>query len=234
MRTAVRRLIASATVAAVLAALALPAIAFGTITGGCAATGTSTSGGTIDLAAATEWHVKSTDTISGTGTAPSPQTSASVGAYGLGLAIPIASGSGGGDTSGSVTGLAMSTFSLLGARFTMEGTSTGAGGGCSGQVLLVIDDVNPLLTVLGGGGAAVAAVGAVILLAAMRMGGGFGSRLVGLLFGLVGGAGLGLSLAQFGILDAASIVGLAVAVGGGVIGLVTPGLLHGSSAAMSA
>lgn len=234
MRTSVRRLIASATVAAVLVAVALPAIAFGTITGGCTATGTSTSGGTIDLAAATEWHVKSTDTIGGSGSAPSPQTSASVGAYALGLAIPIASGSGNGQTSGSVDGLAMSTFSLLGARFMLQGTSTAAGGGCSGQVLLVIDDVNPLFTALGGGGAAVAAVGAVILLAAMRMGGGFGSRLAGLLFGAVGGAGLGLSLAQFGILDAASIAGLAIAVGGGVVGLVTPGLLHGGSGAIRA
>lgn len=223
MRTSIRhRLVASAVAGALLTAAALPVITLGTVTGGCTATGTSTSGGSIDLTTATEWHLNSKDTAGGSGTAPTKQTSATVSAYFLGLAIPIVSGSGDGDTAGSVEGVSVSTFALIGSRFLVSGSSST----CSGKVLVIIDDVNPLLTGLGGGGIALAVLGAVLLLVAMRSGGGIGSRLAGVLFGGLGGAGLGVSLAQFGILDPASIIGLGVAGAGALLGLLVPGLLN--------
>jgi hypothetical protein len=228
MRSPARRLAAVATSFALVMALAIPAIATATVTGGCTVTGTSTTGGPIDLTSAAEWHLNSTGKAGGSGTAPSPQTSASVGAYVLGLPIPIASGSGAGDTSGSVDNVPLSIFGLLGARFMVSGSSSGANGGCSGHVLIVLDDVNPLFTLFGGGGLAVAVIGALIVLLAMRMGGGIGSRIAGLVFGLLGAAGLGLAMAQFAIVPADSIVGLMIAMVGGAVGLLTPGLLHGS------
>jgi len=225
-----KRIIAIA--GALLIAAALPAIALGTVTGGCTVTGTSPSGGSIDLTSASEWHLRSTDTAGGSGTAPSQQTSASVGAYALGLTIPIASGSGSGGTSGSVDGLSMSTFALLGARFEVTGSSAGPGGGCSGDVLIIIDDVNPLFTLLGGGGLVVAALGAIVLLLAMRSGGGAASRFFGLVMGALGGAGLGVGLAQLDVLDPSSFLGLAFVVGGALLGLLLPGLLNRGSGAV--
>jgi hypothetical protein len=228
MRAPARRLAAVATATALLLPFALPAVTTATVDGGCTVTGTSTSGGSVDLAKQAEWHLKSTDSVSGTGTAPSPQTSASVGAYALGLTIPIASGTGDGATTGSVDNVSISMFAFLGARFMVSGSSTGAGGGCTGHVLIVLDDVNPLLTALGGGGIAIAVIAALLLFLAMRGGGGIGSRIVMLVIGVVGGAGLGLALAQFGVLSPDSIVGLVVPIAGGAVGLLTPGALHGS------
>ena len=226
MRTPARQLAAVATVLALVMAAAIPAVATATVTGGCTVTGTSTSGGTVDLTTVDEWHVKSTDKAGGSGTAPSPQTSASVGAYVLGLSVPIASGTGAGDTSGSIDNVPLSLFGLLGARFMVSGSSSGAGGGCAGHVLIVLDDVNPLFTLLGGGGIALAVIGSLIVLLAMRMGGGIPSRIAGLLFGLLGAGGIGVALAQFAVVPADSIVGLMIALVGGAVGLLTPGLLH--------
>jgi hypothetical protein len=223
----VRRLLAPLMIGAV--ALAVPVVATATVDGGCKVTGTSTSTGAIDLTTAAEWHLKSTDVAGGNGTAPSKQTSASVGAYALGLQLPIASGSGDGDTAGSVDGVSVSAYSALGARFTVAGSSTGEGGGCSGQVNIILDDVNPLLTVFGGGGIALAIVAALVLVLAMVNGGGIGSRILGLVFGALGGAGLGLALEQFGILDPTTLIGLVILVIGAVLGLVLPGLLNRGS-----
>jgi hypothetical protein len=230
MRSSARRLAAVSTVTALLLALTIPAVATATISGGCKATGTSASGGSIDLATASEWHLKSTDSAGGSGTAPSKQTSASVGAYVLGIAIPIASGSGEGGTEGTVNNVPLSTFALLGARFMVSGSSTGASGGCTGSIMIILDDVNPLFTALGGGGVLLAVIGLLVLLTAMRTGGGGGSRIVGLIFGLLGGAGLGLALAQFAVLAPDSIIGLVIAGIGALVGLLTPGILRGSRA----
>src|SRR2546425_5990554 len=93
----VRVALVGLSVAGMLAAL--PAATSATVTGGCTATGTSTSGGTIDLTTNKVWHVKSTDSISAAGKAPTPQTDASVGIYALGIAIPFARGHADGETS---------------------------------------------------------------------------------------------------------------------------------------
>ena len=219
-----RRLVAPLLIAAL--AIAFPVVASATVDGGCKVTGTSTSTGAVDLTTAAEWHLKSTDVAGGNGTAPSKQTSASVGAYALGLQLPIASGSGDGDTAGSIEGVSVSAYSALGARFTVAGSSTGEGGGCSGQVKIILDDVNPLLTAFGGGGAALAIVGMIVLLLTAMNGGGIGSRILGLLFGAVGGAGLGLALEQFGIVDPTTFIGLLILALGAVLGLIVPGLLN--------
>jgi hypothetical protein len=89
--------------------------------------------------------------------------------------------------------------------------------------------VNPLLTVFGGGGIALAIVAALVLVLAMVNGGGIGSRILGLVFGALGGAGLGLALEQFGILDPTTLIGLVILVIGAVLGLVLPGLLNRGS-----
>lgn len=228
MRTSRRRLLVIATATALLLPFAIPAVTTATVDGGCTVTGTSTSGGSIDLAAAAEWHLKSTDKAGGSGTAPSRMTSASVGAYALGLSIPIASGSGDGGTTGSVDNVPLSTFALLGSRFMVSGSSSGPSGGCTGHVLIVLDDVNALFTLLGGGGLLVGVICLLLLVLAMRAGGGIGSRIAGLIIGAIGGAGLGLALAQFAVLSPDSVVGLVVVVVGGAVGLLTPGVLHAS------
>ena len=149
-------------------------------------------------------------------------------------APPDRSGSGDGGTEGSVEGVSVEPFSRLGARFLVAGSSAGEGGGCSGHVLIILDDVNPATTAFGGGGIAALVVGALVVLGTMLFGGGILSRIVGFLFGALGGAGLALALAQFGILDASSFVGLAIAIGGAVLGVLLPGTLHRSSAAAPA
>src|SRR6266550_7042082 len=115
----VRRVTASAAVAAVL--IAFPTAAAATITGGCTGEGHATSG-TADLTTATEWHIKRDDVGGGSATAPGPIKAASVIAYGAGLAIPVAGGtSDDGKTSGSIDGVSASTLAVLGARFIIAG-----------------------------------------------------------------------------------------------------------------
>jgi hypothetical protein len=209
---------------AIAFALALPAAAAAVMTKGtCQATGTAASSGSVDLTTATEWHMKSTDVAGGNGTAAAKQTSAEVAAYWLGIGLTITSGSGDGDTAGSVSGVQVSTYAILGARFTVAGSSVGEDGGCAGHVTIVLDDVNPLLTVFGGGGVLLAVVGALVLLWALRAPASCLSRVLAGLFGLLGGAGLGLALEQFGILDPTTYLGLGVAVVGLLLGLALPG-----------
>jgi hypothetical protein len=137
---------------AALALAALPGPAAATVRGGCEVSGTSTSGGPINLTTSAEWHVRSTDRISGSGTAPSPQTYATVRATGLGFPIPLGGGPADPATAASSDTFEISALSVLGKVFLISGYSTGPGPGCDGEVLVIIDDVNPILTVLGGGG----------------------------------------------------------------------------------
>ena len=212
-----RRSVALALAAA--AVLALPAAANATIRGGCEGTGSSNVGGPVDLTTETVWHLQSTEIAGGSATAPTPQTSASVGAYALGLALPIAGGSGEGDTAGSVTGVSVSTYATLGRRFVLAGSSDS----CSGEIEVIIDDVNPFLTVLGGGGLIVAILGLLLVLLSARMGSGCATTLLAALFGGFGGVGLALFLEQMGVVDPRTFVGLGIAVAGAVLGLLLGG-----------
>ena len=218
MSSVIRRFVATAVLLTLL--LAFPASVGATITGGCTGTGTATSGG-VDLTTATEWHVQSTDVGGGSGQGPSAK-SASVGAYALGILIPIASGtSEDGETSGSVQGVSVSLFAALGKRFVVSGS---ADNGCSGQIEIIIDDVNPLLTVLGGGGVAAAVIGLLAVLLMTRGGSGILKRLFDALFGAIGGIGAALALEQFDVIDPTEIIGLLIVLIAAAIGFLTTGI----------
>jgi hypothetical protein len=94
---------------------------------------------------------------------------------------------------------------------------------------VIIDDVDPLLTLMGGGGLvlAVLAVLAILLLLWMATkDAGVGRRITGLVIGLPGGIGAGLALMQVEVLDPAAILGLIVPRIGALLGLLVPGLVH--------
>lgn len=218
----IRRL--AAVVALVGMLFAFPGGAAATITGGCTGEGHATSGG-VNLTTATEWHIKRTDVGGGSGTAPAPIKAASVGAYAAGVSIPIASGtSEDGETSGSVENVSASTLAILGSRFIIAGSGTGDAT-CNGQITIIIDEVNPLLTVLGGGGLLLALLGLLAIIMGARSQAGWGSRILAFVLGGLGGLGLGLALEQFGVLDPTQPIGLGIAVIAAVLGLLLAGRL---------
>lgn len=224
----VRRLTLGA--ATLIATLAMPLAAAATVGGGCTAEGHSTSTG-ANITSATEWHLQKDDVAGGSGTAPSKMTSARVAAYALGLGLPIAGGDSKpgdeGNTAGSVDGVSVAMYAILGKRFVVGGSASGPGGSCAGQILIILDDVNPLFTLLGGGGILIAIVALLILIGLSRGGGGCLSRLVGGAFGLLGGTGAALAGEQFGVLDPTQVIGLIIAIAAGVVGFFLPGLFGG-------
>lgn len=221
MRASIRRLAAAA--ALMCALLAWPATTAATITGGCTGTGTATSS-SVDLTTATEWHVKKADVGGGQGQGPAAKAG-SVGAYALGIQIPIASGTDpDGKTSGSVEGVSVSLFAVLGKIFVVAGS---ADNGCAGQIKIVIDDVDPVFTVLGGGGAALGVIGALLVLRTMRGGRGIGKRLLDTVYGIVGGIGGALAAEQFGVTEPTSILGLGIVAGAAAFAFLTCGILGG-------
>jgi hypothetical protein len=224
LSSSLARRLAAFLVAAALAAL-VPAAALATVSGGCTAEGHATSGG-VDLTTATVWHIRSTDVGGGSGTAPVKMTSAQVAAYGLGIPVPIAGGvDPEGGTAGSVEGVAASNFALLGKIFVIAGSASGDGY-CSGQVTIIIDDVNPLLTLLGGGGLILLILGLIVVFIGARSDGGCLMQILDALFGGLGGAGLGLTLEQLGILDPTVPFGLGLALLLAILGFLATGRLH--------
>jgi hypothetical protein len=217
-----RRLSAAAGLVAVL--LSFPAGAAAVITGGCTGEGHATSGN-VNLTTATEWHIKRDDVGGGSGTAPAPIRAASVSAYAAGVSIPIAGGtSEDGETTGSVENVSASTLAILGSRFIIAGSASGDAT-CNGQITIIIDEVNPLLTLLGGGGLLLALVGLLAIIMGARSDAGWGSRILAFVLGGLGGLGLGLALEQFGILDPTQPIGLGIAVIAAVLGLLLAGRL---------
>ena len=224
-----RRLALGATAGAVL--LAMPLAASATITGGCTAEGHSTST-SANITTDTEWHLHKDDIAGGSGTAPVNMTKASVVAYALGIGLPVAGGESkpgdDGDTAGATDGIAVSSYAILGKRFVVGGTATGAGAPCSGSILIILDDVDALFTLLGGGGILIAVVALLILIGLSRGGGGCLPRLIGGLFGLLGGTGAALAGEQFGFLDPTQIIGLVIGIAGAIVGFIVPGIFGGS------
>jgi hypothetical protein len=215
-RASIRR--GSAVIAVIAMLLALPAAVAATIVGGCTGEGHAASG-SVNLTTATEWHVRPSDVGGGSGTAPAPVKAASVGAYAAGIQIPIASGtSEDGETTGSVEGVSVSLFAALGARFVIAGSATGDAT-CNGQITVIIDDVNPVLTVFGGGGLLLALIGLLAIIMGARSRGTTAVRGLAVLFGGLGGLGLALALEQFGILDPTQPIGLLIALVGALLGL---------------
>ena len=226
--TIARRLLPGAALVATV--LVWPASAVATITGGCTGEGHATSG-SVDLTTATEWHVKRDDVGGGSGTSPAPIRSASVSAYGAGIPIPIASGTDeDGKTTGSIDNVSVSTLAILGSRFIVAGSGTGDVN-CNGQITIIIDDVNPLLTVFGGGGLLLALIGLLAIIVGAQRQAGWGSRILAFVLGGLGGLGLGLALEQFGILNPTQPIGLGIAAVAAVLGLLLAGRM-GSTAAV--
>jgi hypothetical protein len=219
-----RRLAAATALVGLL--FAFPVATSATITGGCTGEGHSTSS-SANLTTDTEWHLKRDDAAGGSATSPAKMKSASVAAYALGIGIPIAGGkSEDGETDGSVDGVSVATYAILGHRFVVAGSASGDGQ-CSGQIEILLDDVNPLLTVLGGGGIILALIGLIAMLLFARTEGGCANRILSGLFGALGGLGLGLALEQFEILDPTQPFGLFILVGAAVLGFITAGLFGG-------
>ena len=194
MRTVIRGGWVALVAIAMLAGAPAPVAA--TVRGGCEVTGTSTSGGPIDLTTEPVWHVRSTDRISGAGTAPTPQTHATVRATALGFAIPIGGGPADPATAAESDSFEISTFARLGRVFLISGESAGPAGACDGEILIVIDDVNPLVTVLGGGGLIAVLIGLLGLAWGLRKPTGLVRRGVGLVSMVLIGAGGSLVLQQ--------------------------------------
>jgi hypothetical protein len=221
--------------ALVVLTLVFPTTAAATITGGCTGEGHSTSSSS-DLTNDTIWHLKRDDVAGGSGTSPASMRSASVSAYGLGIPIPIAGGtSQEGKTEGSVDGVQVSTYAVLGREFVVAGTATGDAQ-CTGQIEIVIDDVQAVFTVFGGGGLLVGILALLGMLLLARGGRGFGNRIVSAFLGVLAGVGLGLAAEQFGVLDPTQPIGLVLVVALAVLGFVTAGLLgpRGTSTVASA
>lgn len=214
----VRRLAALGFVAAFL--LAFPMAAAADMTGDCSATGTSSSGSSIDMKTTSVWHLHSTDTAGGSGTSTAPMKTATVSAYVIGgLSLPVVGGSGSGDTSGSVSDISVSTYAVLGARFYVGGSAAGDNGAaCTGVITIILDDVDPLFTVLGGGGIVLFLICLIAVAFLARSGGGCFLVALSILVGLIAGVGLGIALGQFGVLDPTEPVGLALPVAGAAIG----------------
>jgi hypothetical protein len=230
----VRRVVAVGLLGATF--LGFPAIAAAVITPPCSGSGHAASGD-VDLGTATEWHLKSTDTVVGEGSSTVPMKSATVSAYAFGgLSIPIAGGSGGeGLTEGSVNGVLVSQYAILGARFYVAGSASGDGGAtCAGSIVIIIDNVSPAATVLGGGALAAAAIGLLGILLGTRLSGRTSTRVFVGIVGLLGGIGAAVAAAQFGILDPTQPIGLVLPVIGAVAGFGLCGTLRSKPPMVSA
>jgi hypothetical protein len=195
-----------------------PLAASAAVTGGCTVQGLGSKSGAIDLTTQAEWHVRPDEVLSGSGNAPSDQTSVQISAYALGVAIPIINASGKG-RAGTGGPYAVADYSWMARTISVVGASDT----CTGNVVVIIDDVNPVLTASGGGALALALLGLLMLLGTAFGSGGGGARIGGAIIGLVAGVGLGLGLQQMGTLDPRSLVGLAVPIGGLLLGTVAPG-----------
>jgi hypothetical protein len=210
--------------AIVMLLLAYPGSVAATIAGGCTGEGHSTSS-SADLTTDTIWHLERDDVAGGSGTSPAVMHSATVSAYGLGLGIPIAGGtSEEGKTEGSVDGVQVSTYAVLGRQFVVAGSASGDAQ-CTGQILIIIDDVQAVFTVLGGGGLLLGILALLGMLLFARGERGIGNRVVSALLGALAGIGFGLSGEQFDLLDPTQPIGLYLVIGLAVVGFLTAGML---------
>ena len=220
MRVHFRSLSVAAVACAFVLASSAPAAA--TIAGGCTAQGTASKSKGVDLASATEWHLRTVDVVSGSGTAPANQSFVNVSVVAFGVPIPVLNRTGLNDKTGSAGPYMVSSYSWIARVIPVSGASDR----CTGAITVILDDVNPLTTAAGGGGAALALVAVLLLLAVARGSGGAGGRIGGAILGAVAGIGIGIALIEASIFDPGSLVGLALPLGGLVIGAASAGALR--------
>lgn len=216
--TGVIRLAASAA-AAVAVLVLIPLAAGATVSGGCTASATASVSGTQDLTSIGTWHLKDADVVNGSGKPPSEQVGVDIGAYVFGIPFTLYSDSSKGK-GGKAGPYKVSDYDFIARVIEVQGSS--GGGACTGNLLVIVDDKAPVATVVGGGGLGLAILGLLLILVAARTGG-FGGRFVGLIGGLLAGAGISLALTQFEAIRPDSIIGLVVVIAGVLIGILLGG-----------
>lgn len=215
--------IARASFVALLALIgiaAMPATA-GAKVSGCTATAAASKSGAVDLSAATTWHVKDADVISGQANAPTAQNSAQLKVFLFGVGLPLLDQTGS-STTGSAGPYRISDYDRYTRVLSVGGTSTS----CNGNVLVIVDDVAPLATWAGILGLIATVLGLIGLIASLFQFPSGSARIVSMVVGVVAGLGVGLLLQQTAILDPANIFGLLLPIGGAFVGLIVPGLAH--------
>lgn len=204
-----------------IALVAVPVATHASVQGGCTATATASKSGTIDLAAASTWHVKDADVLNGQATAPTRQTSARLAVLLFGIGFPLLDKTGN-SASGTAGPYRIGDYD----RYTRVLAVAGNSSTCSGDVLIIVDDVAPLSTWAGILGIIAAVLGVIGLVATMFQFPGGPARVVGIIVGLVGGLGIGLYLQEVAILDPGNFLGLLLPVGGAILGLIVPGVAY--------
>lgn len=104
--------------------------------------------------------------------------------------------------SGTIHDLGLAGYAVLGPRFGMGAAAYGTAeaDSCSWFVDVVLDDVNPWLTVFGGGALAVGVLGIAGVALAARRGRGWPARLIAAVLGATAGTALFAAAGQFGII----------------------------------
>lgn len=231
------RVLGTMLMAAVLViAIAAPAITSASTAGPCTVVGSAGSS-TIDVATGEPWHVRSSDRLTVEVTAPftfrDPEPFeeeaggvttfymlASLGIMERYPTVPWGSG--------TIRDYDLTRHAILGPRFGMGAGAYGPSDEdtCSWFVDIVLDDVNPLLTVFGGGAllASILAIAGVLL--AARRGRGWLARLTAGALGGVAGSAIFSATGQFGLIgwdEPGGFVALGV---GLIIGLLASGRLR--------
>jgi hypothetical protein len=209
----------------VLLALAVTVIASGSgsaadVPATCSIHALGTVSGAANLSAAREWHLQRTEAVIVRLLASGQQSRVQPGItlFGLGLALPALSARYGYFVEGpdQVGDLSRLTRALA---FSFRTDS------CSASLLAVVDDQNPLLTVVGGIAALLAGLSVVGLIWLGRGPGRLGRRIAGAGLGLLAGIGLSLLLQQVVWLDPRSYDTLIPPALGLIVGAACPGAL---------
>jgi hypothetical protein len=201
--------------------LTAPVSAQATVRGGCTATATASKSGAIDLAVASNWHVKDADVLNGQATAQTVQKSAQLKVLLFGIGLPLL------DKQGSSASGAAGPYRIADYdRYTRVLAVAGTSNTCDGNILIIVDDVAPLSTWAGILGAIAGVLGIIGLVATMFQFPSGSARVVGMIVGLVAGLGIGLLLQQLDILDPANFLGLLLPGGAAILGLILPGIAY--------
>lgn len=222
--------------------LAFPGATAADMFGPCQASATIGGAGS-DLTALTTWHARSTDRPVLAISAPfkiQPQSDAYGGGpprryyWLMGLGVVAEKGVGG-SSPGTTAPLDFGPERLLGARFNVNWSIAGPGSGdqCTWSAVVVLDDVDPLLTVFGGGALLLALVALVAIVRSTRVRGRWWLRIGLGVLGAVGGIGAESALEQFAVIPWKSgfVLSISLTVIGLMAGLLFVGLANRSKPA---